>query len=612
LVVIKSHRSRAIAIFLIVAIVLGIGFRFFQLDRKLFWHDEAYTSIRAAGYTRHEIDEAIFQNRVIPAPELQKFQNIKPGSTVADTVNSLIKEDPQHPPLYFVLARYWMQWFGGSRAASRSLPALISVLALPFMYLLAWELWRSRLTSLLATALLALSPLEILFAQIARQYSLLGVSVLASSWLLVRAIKRSPISNNRSRCIDWGLYVFSNLIGLYAHPFFGLALIAHGLYVGFDWWRLVAWERWWQGRGENSSDRNSDLHADAVALDSERSISSKGSNNDHPDRGIFNNRQPNLVLFNYAIAAIATTLLYAPWLKVILDNYYRAAETTSWTKASLGIGHLIRTWVLIFTDLFNDYDFGYASGWTYLWRLPYVLIMFLAIASLCRRANPSTRTFLLTAILVPFLILMLPDLILGGRRSAVARYLIPCFPLILLTVGYWLAQMIDPVIAPGAVAVGRGRSPSSLTPTNKDQNQHRQWFGKGILAAILTLSVFSNWVNAYADTSWTKDLSYHNAEIARIVNAAPQPLIISDIGDDYTNTGDLLSLSYILAPKVQLLLLGKPIDPQVILQQVNSGQFDGMFVFRPSFDILSTLPMLDLPHENIFPAGKLWQVQPQA
>jgi uncharacterized membrane protein len=116
-------------------------------------------------------------------------------------------------------------------------------------------------------------------------------------------------------------------------------------------------------------------------------------------------------------------------------------------------------------------------------------------------------------------------------------------------------------------------------------------------------------INAYADTSWTKDLSYHNAAIARIVNAAPKPLIISDIGDDYTNTGDLLSLSYILDPKVQLLFLSKPIEPQVILQQVNSNQFDGMFVFRPSFDILTTLHQVALPHENIFPPGKLWQVQ---
>ena len=194
--------SRWLLGLLAIAILLGIGFRFFELDRKLYWHDEAYTSLRVAGFTRQEIDDELFQNRIIPAPELQKYQRIKPGSTATDTIHSLALEDPQHPPLYFLMARIWMQEFGSSLTASRTWPAILSLLSLPLMYALAQELFASNLTSLLATAILALSPFDILFAQTARQYSLLTAIVIGSSLLLLRAVRLQNLSN-------WVLYALS-------------------------------------------------------------------------------------------------------------------------------------------------------------------------------------------------------------------------------------------------------------------------------------------------------------------------------------------------------------------------------------------------------------------
>jgi uncharacterized membrane protein len=124
--------------------------------------NEAYTSLRAAGFTRQEIDDELFHNRIFSAPELQKYQRIKPGSTAADTIHSLALEYPQHPPFYLLMARFWMQQFGSSLTATRSLPALLILLSLPLMYARSQELFASNLTSLLATALLALSPFDIL------------------------------------------------------------------------------------------------------------------------------------------------------------------------------------------------------------------------------------------------------------------------------------------------------------------------------------------------------------------------------------------------------------------------------------------------------------------
>lgn len=90
--------DRLLRLTFLILLVLGIGFRFVNLGQKVYWHDEVYTSLRAAGWTRLEIDQEIFQNQIIPAPQLQKFQQLKPGSTATDTLHSLVVEDPQHPP----------------------------------------------------------------------------------------------------------------------------------------------------------------------------------------------------------------------------------------------------------------------------------------------------------------------------------------------------------------------------------------------------------------------------------------------------------------------------------------------------------------------------------
>ncbi|NEQ41449.1 MAG: glycosyl transferase family 39, partial [Okeania sp. SIO3I5] len=125
-----------LVILLIIAITLGIGFRFFHLDKKVYWYDEVHTSLRVAGFNRANIDQELFQNQIIPAQQLQKYQQIQPQSTFIGTLKSLAFENPHHPPLYYLMARLWMQTFGGSLTASRSLPALISLLSLPLIYVL--------------------------------------------------------------------------------------------------------------------------------------------------------------------------------------------------------------------------------------------------------------------------------------------------------------------------------------------------------------------------------------------------------------------------------------------------------------------------------------------
>ncbi|HLO47266.1 MAG TPA: glycosyltransferase family 39 protein [Kamptonema sp.] len=522
---ISKFNLKLLFILLAIAIIIGVSFRGFQLERKVYWHDEVYTSMRAAGYTRQEIDRELFQNRFIAAPELQKYQKVKPGSTAADTINSLAIEDPQHPPFYFLIARFWMQQFGSSRTASRSLPALLSLLSLPLIYGLAWELFASHWAALFATTFLALSPFDILFAQTARQYSLLAVTVIGSSWLLLRAIRLQIVKN-------WGFYALAIALGFYTHPFFSLTLIGQGAFI----------------------------------------ICHKN----------FISNQTTISKFFLAITA--ALILYTPWIFVLINNFKRAADTTAWTQIFPGFSYLLKLWLLSFTALFIDFDFGFNSVGTYLLRLPFLLLIIVALYKVYRRTSRSTSLFILTSIFVPFLILALPDIILGGKRSAVSRYLVSCFPGIQLAVAYLLATKI----------------------------QTHQWFWRLVLVALLTSSIASCTVSAFSDTWWSKDLSYYNAEVAKIINknetnatvATTSTIVISDHGNDFTNMGDFISLSYLFDKNVQLLLMSD--SPNFDLLKSNTE----FFVFRPSEKLRSAIIEQKQGRlESILDYAELWKLK---
>jgi uncharacterized membrane protein len=366
---------------IIILLVLGIFFRFFNLDRKVYWFDEVYTSFRVAGYTSQEIDRSIFQNNLITPVDLQKFQQIKPKSTLAETINSLVTEDPQHPPLYFSIARGWMKIFGSSLTASRSLPALLSLLSLPLMYGLARELFASKSTAAIATALLALSPFDILFAQTARQYSLLTAAIIGSSYFLLKAVKKPT-------WINWIFYGLACAIGLYTHPFFGLNLIGHAVFLG-------------------------------IYLSIEK----------------FKNKQ---ILIRAVSAISSSFILYSPWLYVLKTNSDRAFKATSWATKQTDVLYLIKQWILSFSSLFFDLDLGGDNIVNYLLRLPFIILILLSVYTVFKKTNNLTKLFLLTFIFVPFLLLAVPDLLVASRRSSVTRYLISCFPGIQLAVAYFL------------------------------------------------------------------------------------------------------------------------------------------------------------------------------
>ena len=375
---------------LIVILGLGVFFRFVNIDRKVYWFDETFTSLRISGYTEKEAIAQLCNGQQIGVEDLQKYQHPTPEKTLTDTLKSLALEDPQHPPLYYVLTRFWVQWFGSSVAVIRSLTALFSALALPCIYWLCLELFNSSLVASVAVALLAVSPFHVLYAQEAREYSLWGLTTLLSSATLLRAMRLQTK-------LSWGMYAVTVALGLYTFLFSGLVTIAHGVY-------LFAIERF---------------------------------------------RLTKRVI-GYVLASLVAFIAFTPWVVVILSQSAQINKTTGWTADKISRLVLIKSWIVNLSYFFVDFDYdtirGAEGSWLKLlvaYSSPFILIFVgYSIYFLCRKSPRQVWLFVLTLIGMTALPLAIPDFISGGVRSQVPRYLIPCYLGIQLAVSYLLATQI--------------------------------------------------------------------------------------------------------------------------------------------------------------------------
>lgn len=373
---------------LIVLLVLGIFFRFVNLDRKVYWHDEAYTSLRISGYTAEEVNQNVFNGQVIGIEDLQKYQRPNPEKSLVDTINTLIIDDAQHPPLYYILVRLWVQWFGNSVAVTRSLSALISLLVFPLVYYLCLELFESSLVGWITNALIAVSPFHVLYAQEAREYSLWTVTIILSSWLLLRA-SRLTAQGRGNIWRDWGIYAISFALSLYTFSLSVLIGIGHGIYIiAIEHFRLTK------------------------------------------------------TVIAYFVSLLIALLLFAPWLAIVLTTWSKTGAT--WTAVPIPLLSLLKTWGLHVnrTFILTLGDFGFDHLSTYLTLPLFLILVASAIYFLCRYTPKRVWLFILTLMGTTFLSLALPDLILGGQRSTSTRYLVSLILGIQLSTAYLLATQI--------------------------------------------------------------------------------------------------------------------------------------------------------------------------
>ncbi len=128
------------------------------------------------------------------------------------------------PPLYYVLLHFWMQLFGDSNFAARSLSGVISAATLPLAWIAGTRLGGRRM-AWAALLLLASSPFAINYATAARMYSLMILWSLLGFLALVRALEAPTRSRLAAVAAITGLQLYTHYWGLYAVGVTGLWLL---------------------------------------------------------------------------------------------------------------------------------------------------------------------------------------------------------------------------------------------------------------------------------------------------------------------------------------------------------------------------------------------------
>ncbi|MEG4809349.1 glycosyltransferase family 39 protein [Microcoleus sp. F8-D1] len=264
--------------------------RFANLDSKPLWTDEFSTLVFSLGnsFRGVPIDRAIDLSTL-----LQPLQ-LRPDAGTADVLRNLLLES-NHPPVYFLVAHWWMQLFEPTEDSlvwiGRALPALLGVISVPAIYFLGKFAFSSRLVGQCAAAMMAVSPYGIYLAQEARHYTLGILLVIASLFCLTLAVKKLQ---NRAPMPVWAvlLWVVVNCLGIAVHYFFTLTLCAEAIAL-----IAVIWQEF-----------NGKLPID-------------------------NSQQPNIwqfqIIWRLFAVAIGTLTGGLVWLPVFFSNKY-GSELTNW------------------------------------------------------------------------------------------------------------------------------------------------------------------------------------------------------------------------------------------------------------------------------------------
>ncbi|WP_319420815.1 glycosyltransferase family 39 protein [Pleurocapsa sp. FMAR1] len=536
-------------ILLVITLLLGVFFRFANLESKVFWVDEVSTAVRASGYTIPEVTNDLIQQGIVDRKTLFSYQRPSPDKTFRDSFNALTKS-PEHAPLYFLLIRVWMQLWGDSISIIRSFSACISLLVFPSLYWLCQELFDRRLVSWLAIMLMSVSPFHVAYAQEARPYSLWTVAILLMSASFLRAIK---LNNKQS----WILYSFSLIIGFYTSLFSLYVAFFQGIYF-------------------------------LLILSKKRLQVSK----------------------NYVLFSLISLVAFIPWILVIINNIDLLHKNTSWMRGNFNIPDIIAVfigtdllifgdlpisqnsnpihtaialititistlvvikvssswkkkpakfalWLAIISSIFLLSSYMYLDWITIIGALVALCILSLSVYSVYYLIVNTKRDrwlFIITLMLSLPVSLLLTDIINQGQSSTAPRYLIPLQLGILIAVAYTLTSKITAI--------------------------QRQNFWRFVVVAFLTLGIFSCARNLNLSPFYQKGRNINNPAIAQIINQNDSALVIAE----YSSTMDAFSLAYSLSPQVKYKVInqGGNLDEYI-------KNFENIYVLKPSLQLKQKL-----------------------
>jgi len=291
----------------------------------------------------------------------------------------------------------------------------------------------------------------------------------------------------------------------------------------------------------------------------------------------------------YFIASVTAIGAFIPLLITVISHFSEIDSNVN-KNGTIPLLSLVKAWIVNLSYIFFDaqWQSNLESGLnlTDIIVLPFLFLAGYSLYFLYRTTTTQASLFILLSIAVPAIALILPDLILGGERSLTMRYLIPAYLGIQIAVAYL------------------------LTTKFLSSGVKYQKFWRLLVLALLTSGILSCVASARADTWWTKGSSAENPQVARIINQASRPFLISD-----TKIGRIISLSYLLEPKIQFQLQPKchtcqlDFTPNISLESEIPTGYGDIFLYKPSDEMLNEFKqMQNYTTQMVYKPARLWRL----
>lgn len=244
---------------LLGAIAIAVLLRIIYLGSREFWYDEVLSLILANG---HAVDYQAPGAQPVNLRDYTALLSLPPGNlvgTLKDVYKGILGD--VHPPLSYLSLHFWLQLFGNSEAALRSLGALLSIGAIGGAYGLGRFVMGHR-GGLIFAALLGTNPFYLFHSLNARMYGPLILWTILSTWAMLHLVEakgaRESVGasegeiepdptpsphhpSNRSLILWSAILIVSIAAGLLTQYLFVYWAIALGIFV-----LIFDRRRWWQ------------------------------------------------------------------------------------------------------------------------------------------------------------------------------------------------------------------------------------------------------------------------------------------------------------------------------------------------------------------------------
>jgi uncharacterized membrane protein len=510
-----------LAVVLVLLTLVGLVFRLIALSDRIYWTDECYTLLDMSGSTLSGMDNELVGKGICTPADFAFYQ--RPHGGVWQTIHAILDSEPEQLPLYVVLAKAAAISFGGNYHSARLVSCIAGTLLIPLSFWLSREIGTARSTALACATLVSISPFHVHLAQEARLYAMWTALIFLSSACLARALRTG-------RYGWWICYSVALTLCLYTIVLTLVVVMAHWLF----------------------------------ALISVR-VERLGT------------------LTRMALANVCAAALLLPWIFGVVGAREFVQRTNEQAPLDQNLIEHMEVWAesasYLVGDVMNHGGLPRSQLLDDAQRAIAVVAALLLVYGgyrLIRFGPARAKWMVLSFWLAVFLVQAIPDLLLGGARSATIRYLIPAigFGNFVVAIAVW--------------------APPYITP--------RRWQARhGIFVALCLLCVVSLLAQSGQRLTWNRRGSAQMPAMAHVINEAPRPLVL------YPRQGvTILPLSHLLDDDVRVFVYKPPLRT---IPQGFASYFYLSTAGPPSelgdFEKVSWQPAIDLDGYKI----SLWQAQ---